>query len=157
MRCNLRLIRALCWMTAAVLFLQPVAAQSQRDPTIPPFGLGGSGGAGTGAAATRGVRAPLSVILVDGKFYLVVGTRLYAEGQKVGEARIERITETEVWLREGRQLRKVSNFVGVKRRNATDTAEAQVPDCAAPAATADELSGSTENATAAAACNSGQP
>ena len=94
MTCYRSQIRALCWMTAAVLWLQPVAAQSQRDPTIPPFGLGGSGGGGAGAQATstRGVRAPLSVISVDGKFHLVVGTRLYAEGQKIGEARIERIT-----------------------------------------------------------------
>ena len=148
MRCNLRLIRALCWMTAAVLCLQPVAAQSQRDPTIPPFGLGGSGGAGTGAAATRGVRAPLSVILVDGKFYLVVGTRLYAEGQKLGEARIERITETEVWLREGRQLRKLSNFVGVKRRNDTSTDETHVSDSATPGATPCAPRGSPAHATA---------
>ena len=124
------LIRALCWTAAAIVWLQPAMAQSPRDPTIPPFGLGGSGGRGAGAepASPRGLRAPLSVILVDGQYHLVVGTRLYTEGQKIGEARIERITETEVWLREGRELRKVSNYVGVKRRIATDTAEAPTPE-----------------------------
>jgi hypothetical protein len=151
---NRNQVHALCWLTVAVLWLQPVAAQSLRDPTIPPFGLGGAGGTGAPATSTRGVRAPISVILVDGKFRLVVGTRLYAEGQKIGEAQIERITETEVWLREGRELRKVSNFVGVKRRDATDTTGALVPDCVAKAR---EVPGSVEGAAPVAACNGGQP
>ena len=155
MRPDNKPICALVLMTAALACLQPAAAQSRRDPTIPPFGSGMSDGrGGAGDASTRGLRAPLSVIFVNGQFHLVVGTRLYAEGQKLGQARIERITETEVWLREGSGLRKVSNFVGVKRHNATETAAALDPVCEASAARGAPATGSSKES---AACDAGQP
>jgi hypothetical protein len=150
-------IRAWCVAALAVACLQPAAAQSLRDPTIPPFGSGQAQGQGAGAAPTRGVHAPLSVILVDGKFHLVLGTRLYAEGQKIGEARIERITETEVWLREGSELRKVSNFVGVKRHKVVEQAETPVAGCGASAARQVPADGSPENPVPVADCDRGQP
>ena len=34
----------------------------------------------------------------------------------LGSARIERISETEVWLREGGELRRVQQFAGIVRR-----------------------------------------
>ena len=116
------LLMAVC---AGVL---PAAAQGLRDPTLPSW----ASGSGGGAAPARGLQGPLSVLVVDGKHYLVVGTRLYAQGQQLGAARIERITETEVWLREGHNLRKISNFVGIQRRGVTTSAEA--PACGASAA-----------------------
>jgi hypothetical protein len=88
------------------------SAQELRDPTQPP----GSGGGGTAAPARAG-QGGWPVIVVDGRVHVAVGTRLYAEGQMLGRARIERITETEVWLREGRELRKVPLYVGVTRRS----------------------------------------
>jgi hypothetical protein len=94
-----------------LLLALPLAAQSQRDPTIPPLG----GGAGDGSARPRAGRGGWAVIVVDGRAHLAVGTRLHAEGQMLGTARIERITETEVWLREGRELRKVQIYPGVRR------------------------------------------
>jgi hypothetical protein len=45
-----------------------------------------------------------------------VGSRLYAQGQKMEQTRIERITETELWLREGSELKKLPQFPGVERR-----------------------------------------
>ena len=57
----------------------------------------------------------MTVIVRDGRPYLVVGTRLLAQGQKLGEARIERIGETEIWLREGGVLRKIQRYPGVRR------------------------------------------
>jgi hypothetical protein len=154
MRLSLKPLGAVLLMSAVVAWLLPAAAQSMRDPTIPPGGFGTSDGQGGGAAVVRGLNGPLSVILVDGKFHLVVGTRLYVEGQKLGEARIERISETEVWLREGRELRKVSNFVGVKRRNVTDAATAPQPGCAVSAAkTSKETHSSNTPGAAVADCD----
>jgi hypothetical protein len=150
-------IRALCVAVLAVVCLQPVAAQSLRDPTLPPFGSGQAQGPGAGDARPRGVHAPVSVILVDGKFHLVLGTRLYAEGQKIGEARIERITETEVWLREGSELRKVSNFVGVKRHKVVEEAQTPVAGCGASAARPVQAGGSSGNPAPVADCDRGQP
>jgi hypothetical protein len=110
-------IRALVLMTLALACLHPAAAQSQRDPTLPPFGFGSGSSDARAIPSLRTIRAPLSVIAVDGRFHLVVASRLYAEGEKLGDARIERITETEVWVRQGRELHKISNFVGVQRRS----------------------------------------
>ena len=103
---------------AAILFIAfsiPVAqAQALRDPTVAPALAAASGAAGvqtTGTPAWAGV----AVVIREGAPYLVVGTRLYARGETFGAARIERITETEVWLREAGQLKKIQIFKGVER------------------------------------------
>jgi hypothetical protein len=72
-------------------------AQDQRDPTLPPAEI------------------------------LVVGTRLVAPGQKVGAQRLERITETEIWMRDGKTLLKTPRFAGIQRSVAAPTVA-----CAAP-------------------------
>lgn len=101
------------WLLAMPLGL--VNAQSLRDPTLPPAA---AGLAATGPGASD-EQAVMGVIVRDGRPYLVVGTRLYAQGQKLGQARIERISETEVWLREDGVLRKVPQFAGIQRRMVT--------------------------------------
>lgn len=103
-------------LLAAALLLgasAPVLAQVLRDPTVPPLG----GGSGPATIRPRTSPGSWPVIVVDGKAHVAVGTRLYAEGDMLGKARIERITETEVWLREGRELRKIQNYPGVRRSN----------------------------------------
>lgn len=87
-------------------------AQNLRDPTQPP-----GAGAVSPAATARTGGPGWSVIVVDGRAHVAVGTRLYAEGQMLGRARVERITETEVWLREGQAVRKISLYAGVQRRS----------------------------------------
>lgn len=124
---------ALGWLTAVVtgmaLFLScgPVGAQSLRDPTLPPAeaGLADAAPGGKSLAAEPGA---MTIIVRSGRPYLAVGTRLYAQGQKLGQARIERISETEVWLREAGVLRKVSQFPGIQRRTVTPLAA--TPGCA---------------------------
>ena len=92
-------------------------AQGQRDPTVPraSSGLSAFGTSGDALAPTLDAGPP-SVIVRNGKPFLVVGTRLIAQGQKLGDAKVERITETEIWLREGGQLRKVPRFAGIDRQ-----------------------------------------
>jgi hypothetical protein len=153
----MRLVRQPLWtmvlFTAACACLLPAAAQSLRDPTLPPWGSGSGGGGG--AAPVRGLHGPLSVLVIDGQPYLVVGTRLYAQGQQLDASRIERITETEVWLREGRELRKISNFVGVQRRGVPSTAS--TPDCRAAAVSPAADSPSSNTPAPVAPCDSTQP
>jgi hypothetical protein len=105
------------WLVCWGLVLS-VQAQVPRDPTQPPVEMGSEGAAKTeaGPLESEGV----AVIVRNGKPYLVSGTRLYAVGQTMGHMRIERITETEVWLKEGAVLRKVPRFSGVA---------APVPSC----------------------------
>jgi hypothetical protein len=145
----------LALLTAVCAWVLPVAAQSLRDPTLPPWGSGSGGGNGSGATPVRGLHGPLSVLVIDGQNYLVVGTRLYAQGQQLGAARIERITETEVWLREGKELRKISNFVGIQRRSvATPSTD---PACGAGAAEPATATRSANSREPVAGCDRAQP
>jgi hypothetical protein len=100
-------------------------AQALRDPTQPPP---------TAAPGPDGAPAPdmplgeegIAVVVRGGKPMLVQGTRLYGVGQMLGKFRIERISETEVWLRQGSDLRKIPRFAGIQRRESRSAA-----DCAA--------------------------
>ena len=113
-------------MAAALMGLACAAlAQEVRDPTMAPP----EASAVPGEPGKTAPSAGMAVVVQDGKPHLVVGTRLVAVGQKVGNARLERITETEIWLRDGKQLRKVQRFSGIQR----SVAQAPAP-CKAPAA-----------------------
>jgi hypothetical protein len=118
-----------CLIGASLIFSSgQVGAQSLRDPTKPPAEAGLAGTAPSGRSSSIEPGA-MTIIVRAGRPYLAVGTRLYAQGQKLGQARIERISETEVWLREGGVLRKVSQFSGIQRRTVTPIAAS--PVCAA--------------------------
>ncbi len=101
--------------------LTVVAQDASRDPTVAP--------PETGAAipSPSGVEG-MTVLVRDDKPYLVVGARLYAPGDKVGNMRVERITEKEVWFHDGSALIKVPRFAGIERK-----ALATKPLCTAPA------------------------
>lgn len=99
-------------LCALLLFGAEVPAQ--RDPTMPPA-TALAPAASAAARSREALDAPLAVIVREGRPYVVVGTRLVAQGQMLGDARIERITETEIWLREGKQLRKVARYAGIQR------------------------------------------
>ncbi|MEO8118061.1 MAG: hypothetical protein ABI606_01905 [Rhodoferax sp.] len=118
------------WLMGIFLFLSfnQVDAQGLRDPTLPPAEAGLASTA-TGERSLSIESGAMTIIVRDGRPYLAVGTRLYARGEKLGQARIERISETEVWLREGGVLRKVSQFPGVQRRTVTPLAA--MPVCKA--------------------------
>lgn len=98
-----------------VLGCSGLCAQGVRDPTQPPpnVGLGLPAAPNVPAVPEPG----LSVVVRGGVYYVVQGTRLVALGQKLGDARVERISETEVWLRRGGVLTKRALFAGVSRRS----------------------------------------
>jgi len=100
----------LCSIT---LMASALHAQVLRDPTQPPAMVGTGPDGSVAADAPLGVG--VAVVVRDGKPFLVSGTRLYGVGQKLGQFRIERISETEVWLRNGTDLRKLPRFAGVQR------------------------------------------
>lgn len=122
-------------VSAVCLGAQPSMAQDARDPTVPPL-------AAHAEAAPQGAARPpldangLSVIVRDGKPGLVVGTRVVMPGQRVGALTLERITETEVWLRDGKDVRKLSRFSGIERSDpaAAKSACAMLAGVSAPAA-----------------------
>jgi hypothetical protein len=112
-------------VACAVLALAclPALSQPERDPTAAPQQSPAAPAANAAQAPQTANPLPaaaqsLSVVVRDGTPYLVSDTRLYAVGQTVGGVKIERITETEVWLRSGKQLQKIQRFSGIQRRAA---------------------------------------
>lgn len=110
------------WRTAGVMLLVavqtlPLAAQQMRDPTIAPPEA--STPAGAVAQSPLGLDG-MAVVVRDGKPYLVAGTRLYAPGERFGNLRVERITETEVWLHDGNGPVRVQRFAGIERKVVID-------------------------------------
>lgn len=95
----------------AVLWLSfSAAAQGLRDPTVPPVEAGLQ--TPSTAQPTNPVEAEGMVVVVrDGKPYLMQGSRLVAVGAVVDGKQLEKITETEIWFRNGKQRVKVPRFM----------------------------------------------
>ena len=110
------------WIAALALLLAcaSLPVHAQRDPTQPPpeASVSSGGAASQSPLGTDG----MAVVVRNGKPFLVIGTRLYAPGQKVGQQRVERITETEVWLRDSSGLKKIPRFAGIQRTVAAPVA-----------------------------------
>jgi len=94
---------------ALLLNSLPLAAQEARDPTVEPAE---SMSDGSLPKAVEG----MSVLVRGDQSFLMVGTRLYAPGDTVGSLQVRRITETEVWLHDGKALIKVPRFAGITRK-----------------------------------------
>lgn len=107
---------------------QTPAPDTGRDPTDWPPALRGALAAAT-AASQAGETAPATVIhqvvLVDGRAYVVQRGRRLAVGDMLDGARIERITEQAVWLREGGKRRREPLYGGVEKRLPPSTPAAQ--------------------------------
>jgi hypothetical protein len=124
------------------------SAQSLRDPTLPPVLTSPSAGP---AAPAPTEEAP-AILVRDGKSYLMDGSRLYAVGQKIGHLRIERITETEVWLADGNKMHKLPRFAGVERHAALAS-----PSCSPTPASPTRPAGGKKSPAASAASLRSQP
>jgi hypothetical protein len=96
----------------SVLGVSPAIAQGARDPTVAPPETGSANATGS-AIGVDG----MTVLMRGDRAYLVVGTRLYSPGDKVGAFRVDRITETQVWLRDGTKLVKLPRFAGIERKS----------------------------------------
>lgn len=94
----------------------PALGQELRDPTLPPavFRQQSASEPPADKASVLGSDG-VAVVVREGRAYLVVGTRLYAPGERVDKVLVERITESQVWLREGKNRRIVPFFSGIER------------------------------------------
>ena len=129
-----------CWAegTQAVL----------RDPTLPPVSMRAPAVTASGAVGAEGGavvedRLPglddgAAIVWRAGVPHLVYGTRLYGVGQKIENYRIERITETEVWMRGPSGLKKWTRFADIQRKTVLPLSDecAVAPAAAAPVAAA---------------------
>lgn len=103
---------AAAWaLSSAAAWAEPGA---RRDPTQPPPSYG---------AQPHGERDPIEglradhLVTIDGRRYLMWQGRRYAVGDSVQGARIERIEDSEVWVRTAQGVRKLKVFAGVEKNN----------------------------------------
>ena len=110
-------IHILCVTGMALAVATQLGAQ-ERDPTQPP-----ARAFATPAETVQGAAPEVdsaAVVVRDGKPFLMAGTRLYGVGQHIGPYKIERIGETEIWLRNAKELRKIQRFNGIERHSAAE-------------------------------------
>jgi hypothetical protein len=116
--------------TASLLTAVMAQAADERDPTaLPPALRNAIAAAQAASSPASGVEpadnAIRQVVFAGGRAYVVVRGRRYAVGEQLDGARIERITDQAVWLREAGQVRREPLYGGVEKRP---------PPAAAPAA-----------------------
>lgn len=108
-----------------------------RDPTQPPAAFG---------SPVRSVRLPIELlrpeqlVTIGGVIYLVWNGRRYRVGDTIEGARLERISESEVWLKSAGTVRKLPVFAGVEKR-AVDSSVSNNPSSRA---NTDRKNGSTK-------------
>lgn len=106
-----RLLACLAAMAAA---MAAAAAQAQVlvDPTRPPNAVAKSGGAEDAPAGTQ-----LQSVLISSRRRLAIinGTTV-ALGDMIGEARVVRITETEVVLKTGEETEVLKMYPGIEKQ-----------------------------------------
>lgn len=110
---------------------RPASAESaERDPLQPPALARAAlpaASAATPAASAASEWRPRYLLSSGGKRWLVQDARRYGVGDTFGSARIERIDDDAVWLREAGALTRVPLFGSVAKRPAGSTPTTQQP------------------------------
>jgi hypothetical protein len=102
----------------------PAAAQNAprlRDPMVPPLAIARPANAGAADVAAEPPPAPQQLLTADGRRYVVDGRRRLGVGDALGGTRIERITDSAVWVREGSTVTRLPFYGGVVKRTVVDT------------------------------------
>ena len=128
------LAAATCFAAAGAQAQAPSAAQGPAlaDPMRPPAAPAGSGGAQDEAPAGRQLQ---SVLLSRGRKLAVIDGTMVPLGGMVGDARLVKISETEVTLKNGDEIEVLKLYPGVDKqpvKRATSRAPAAGPAAPAP-------------------------
>jgi MSHA biogenesis protein MshK len=100
-------------LAAACLAAPAALAQGLADPTRPPSAAAAQGGPDD---AIPGGRQLQSVLLSGGRKIAVIDGNMVALGGMLGEARVVKITETEVVLKTGEETETLKLFPGVNKQ-----------------------------------------
>jgi MSHA biogenesis protein MshK len=92
-------------------------AQMLPDPTRPPASLGSDADAASGKPA--GGPELQSVLISPARKMAIISGQTVLLGEKYGEARLVKITETEVTLRSGTDLQVLRLFPGLDKKSAS--------------------------------------
>lgn len=117
---GLTLAVALALVAAAL----PAAAQNAsalRDPMVPPLSIARpAANPGVLDAAPEPPPTPQQLLTVNGKRYVVDGRRRLGVGDALGGTRIERITDSAVWVRDGNTVTRLPFYGSVTKRTVVD-------------------------------------
>jgi len=102
----------------SALALPASAQDGLRDPTQAPAAARPAASPASGAEASGSSSQPQHIMVLNGRPYLIVAGRRLGVGDPMGEARITRIGDGAVWLKEGGVTRRVSLYAGVEKRTA---------------------------------------
>jgi hypothetical protein len=117
-----------CAVPLLALALTAQAQDAGRDPTAWPPALRSAMAAASAASAPETAAAAIRhVVFANGRAYVVQRGRRHAVGELLDGARIERITEQAVWLREAGQVRREPLYGGVEKRPPAPAAAASAP------------------------------
>jgi len=100
----------------------PAFAQALADPTRPP-------GASSAEAGGQGVATgPVlqSILVSSRRAEAIISGHTVKAGDKVGDAKVVKITETEVVLREGRDVQVLKLFPNIEKQPATSRVGSKV-------------------------------
>jgi hypothetical protein len=100
---------------SALLAGAPVAAQSERDPTRAPEVVAATT---PGGLAPVGARTLYPLLVVDGRRYVLEGSRLRGIGDMLGSARIQSIEDAAVVVSDAGGTRRLPLHAGVVKRPA---------------------------------------
>lgn len=93
-------------------------APSLRDPMVPPLAIARpAANPGVFDVAPEPPPAPQQLLTVDGRRYVVDGRRRLGVGDALGSTRIERITDSAVWVRDGNTVTRLSFYGGVVKHH----------------------------------------
>jgi len=111
------LLVLLGWSAAGALKAADVPWPA-RDPMQPPPHVQAAAPATNPGAVpvTRTDAIPRHVMVIEGRRYVVERGRRLSVGDMLGDARIERIDDGAVWLREDGVVQQVSLFGGIVKR-----------------------------------------
>jgi MSHA biogenesis protein MshK len=109
-----KLLLAAAWLAAPAALAQGLA-----DPTRPPSASAAQGGPDE---AVPGGRQLQSVLLSGGRRIAVIDGSMVPLGGMLGEARVVKITETEVVLKTGEETETLKLFPGVDKKTVKRTA-----------------------------------
>jgi MSHA biogenesis protein MshK len=106
-------LRAMLLAAVVPAFPAALAQGGLADPTRPPSAAAAQGGPDE---ATPGGRQLQSVLLSGGRRIAVIDGNMVALGGMLGEARVVKITETEVVLKTGEETEILKLFPGVDKK-----------------------------------------
>jgi len=101
------------------------SAQALRDPTVAPAATGVGGASAADAAREKPVLDLMRG--ADGRYRVLHDGRFLQAGQRLGTARITRITETEVWLQTDGDTQKWARYPAVTVRRAAPPGSTSAP------------------------------